>query len=436
MNAVTPVAHESPPPSTVRWATPGMVLDGRYRLGRVIAEGGVGSIHTAEHTLTGRPVAIKLPLPAAGSEGAARLKLEARLLGLVRCRNVVDVLDAGEVAGVPYLALELLEGRTLEGLLAARGRLGVGELIAVARQLGAALDHVHRKGVVHRDVKPNNVFVTLERDAPVKLLDFGIARTAAEAHGRAPRITRENTLIGTPGYSAPESLTDPDRIDPKSDVYAFGVTLYECALGRLPFSGDFGTVLLKALSEKPASVLAERPDVPPPLAEAIHRCLDPNPEGRPQTLREVLALLEELGGARTLETPLLQGSPAPAPVSSTKTIAETPVSRNVAARRRHPRAPYVAPARLLAPSGRVDGRLEEISEGGLQFFGGSGCEAGTEVRVRFTLPSSGRVVEVAAVSRWSRARSGTSATGFEFLELQPDARQDIGTYVKFMTTER
>jgi len=224
----------------------GTTVDRRYLLKREIARGGAGAVFEAEHIYTQRSVALKLLLPEQRSapEPRARLLREALALSAARHPGVVAALDAGETEdGTPYLVLELLEGRSLEGILAVRRRIAAAEVAWIGAAICEALAAAHRRGIIHRDIKPSNVFVARDEQGNevVKVFDFGVARVPSEKN----KLTQDGALLGTPEYMAPEQLLARE-VDGRTDLYAVGVTLYECLAGVVPFEGNFGEVLLKA----------------------------------------------------------------------------------------------------------------------------------------------------------------------------------------------
>src|SRR5450432_4117554 len=218
----------------------GSVVDRRYRLKREIARGGAGAVFEAEHLYTSRSVAIKLLIAeqVETSESRTRLLLEARALTVARHPGIVLGLDAGETEdGTPYLVMELLEGRTLEGILAVRRRVGVADAVYLGMQLCDALATAHEHGILHRDIKPSNIFIS-RTDAGrevAKIFDFGIARL--QHHDQ--KITQQVAVLGTPEYMAPEQLLAKDDVDARCDIYALGISLYEALVGSVPFEGNF-----------------------------------------------------------------------------------------------------------------------------------------------------------------------------------------------------
>lgn len=406
----------------------------RYVLQRLLARGGGADVYAATHAVTGTQVALKVP-----REGApvirARFEREIQALARVHGPGVVEMLDAGEADGRQFIVFRALEGRTLSGLLAARGQLGVADTLKVGVALAQALRRCHDAGVIHRDVKPSNVFVGPGPGAQVTLLDFGIAKLA-DLPRSAQKLTREHTLLGTPEYMAPESLLSSPDADQRADVYGLGVTLYECLTGKVPHEGGYADVLLKLSTSAPAPVEAARPDVPPALAAIIARCLERAPEDRFQTMGELADALAGCvsGPDHTID---LFGREGAGVDHAAQTLADSPVAKNEPEprqfRRKHPRAPYITLARITTSSGeRVDGRIEEVSEGGLQFVGDRSLAVGQQVKIRFSLPATGLICEVAATARWNRTVRGNNATGFEFMEISDGARAELRQYVSIM----
>lgn len=267
----------------MRSLEPGIVVDHKYELRREIERGGVCVVFDAVHAFTGAHVALKLLQDrfAGNHEAVERLLREARLLTLARHSNVVTALDAGRCAEVgPYLAMELLEGRTLAGILAVRPALAAREVVCLGAALSEALHVVHQRGVLHRDVKPANIFIA-RSDAGrelVKLFDFGVAAT--EEH-HEPKLTRQGAIVGTPEYMAPEQLrAEDDRIGPGVDEYALAVSLFEALTGATPYDGNYAQILLAMESNPEVRFPEASENVPGPLQKVIERALSKNPEDR------------------------------------------------------------------------------------------------------------------------------------------------------------
>ena len=253
------------------------MLDGRYTLIEQLGAGGMGVVYKAEHRYTGELVAIKL-LPidvrGAGSTDEIRQRFldEPRLQLLARHPNVLRVIDAG-VAGVqPYLVTEYVDGENLEQRIARRGVLPVGETLAILHQASAALDAAHRRGIIHRDVKPANMLI--RADGHVLLTDFGVAKDATRAGATA-------MFVGTTHYAAPEQITLQGAIDERADVYGLGCVMFHCLTGRPPYRGGSPYELMNAHIVEPPPHLGEvQPGLPDALDAVIARALAKDRESR------------------------------------------------------------------------------------------------------------------------------------------------------------
>jgi eukaryotic-like serine/threonine-protein kinase len=265
----------------------GKVIEGRYRVERVVGKGGMGTVYACRHVVVGKAVAVKVLSPTESRSDAAlqRFIREAQTTNLLKNRHFVEIGDFGQLpSGLLFLVMELLEGEDLAHALRARS-LGRLELIRVFAQIAEALAEAHELGVVHRDLKPDNVFLTREPDGTifVKLLDFGIAKLLDDAPSA---LTDTGVVLGTPYYMSPEQARG-DLIDGRSDIYALGVIMYRAFTGRLPFIGDSKIgVLTRHITEppKPPSELGET-DLS--TEQLILRCLQKDPDLRPQSMREV-----------------------------------------------------------------------------------------------------------------------------------------------------
>ena len=277
---------------------------GRYRLVRRIATGGMGEVWQADDTVLGRRVALKLLVEelAADDRATRRFVREARATARLAHPNVARVFDFGRQGGAPFLVMELLEGETLAARLAS-GPLGPAEAARVAAAVADALEAAHGRGIVHRDVKPSNVMLT--RDGEVKVLDFGIAAAADETHS-----TTGSGLYATVAYVSPERVAG-EPATPASDVYSLGAVLYELLCGRPPFSGRSPALVARAhLHDQPVPVRQLAPWVPARLAEACQAALAKDPARRPSSaaslairLRAAVAapaVPEEAGPAATV----------------------------------------------------------------------------------------------------------------------------------------
>jgi serine/threonine-protein kinase len=405
----------------------GEVVDRRYRLKREIARGGAGAVFEAEHLFTTRPVAIKLLIPqqANAHESRLRLLLEARALTVARHPGIVLGLDAGETdEGLPYLVMELLEGRTLEGILAVRRKIEVADAVFLGMQLCDALAAAHERGILHRDLKPSNMFISRTETGRevVKVFDFGIARLPQQEQ----KITQENAVLGTPEYMAPEQLLARDDLDARCDIYGLGISLYEALAGVVPFEGNFGEVLLKVSIESMPSLVQRCPQVPVELERAIAKAIARDPADRHASMRAFAEALSQvpLGDAQLSSLLGLRAA------VGTGAHAAPPSPDSASTRRRFARAPYVTPTRIFRPNGStLDGRSEDISVGGLLVLAPQAFDQAERVTVRFALPITGKLLDVPAIARWVKMARGTGAVGLQFVDLAPDHTLVIESYV-------
>jgi serine/threonine protein kinase len=259
---------------------PDGVAGGRYRLERPLGHGGMASVYLARDSELGRPVAVKLLAEnAAGDDGLReRFVREARLAARLSHPNVVSVFDAGEDEGRPYIVMEHVEGETLSEVIGRRGRLPHEEARALALQAAHGMAHAHAAGLVHRDIKPQNLL--LRKDGTLKIADFGIARAA---EGTA--LTQAGTVLGTAAYLAPEQAVG-EEVTPASDVYSLGAVLYELLTGRPPLQVESLDDLAKRKAIPPVREVA--PDVPRDLEDVVMRCLARIPDYRPRQLEREL----------------------------------------------------------------------------------------------------------------------------------------------------
>ncbi len=437
----------------------GDVVDVRYELRRLIARGGMGLVFEAHHKFTRRTVALKL-LPddlLLQGEAKERLLREAHALTTVRHPGFVEVLDAG-VCGDhgPYVVLEMLEGRTLEGILAARRRLTIENAVQLGRQLCDAVGHANARGVIHRDIKPSNVFVARNEvgQETVKIIDLGVAAVGEGQLGVHDRkLTTAHAVIGTPEYMAPEQLFGQE-VDARTDVYAIGMTLYECLTGEVPHTGSYPEVLVRVSNAtEPPRVREKRMDVPPAVAVVIESALEKDPGARFQTATELGRALVASSGFAPGRSSLLSASadeavspPAERHDHSERAIKlvrkKAPVGGDPAAvlardqgqapsrRRQFVRAPYVTPVLIIAPSEReIDARSEEISEEGMLVVSPRSFALGASLTLRFASPT-GDMLTVAASVRWTREGRGRTAMGVEFTDAPPALRAVVARYIE------
>ena len=407
----------------------------RYTLKREIARGGMSVVFEAVQAVTGQPVALKVVGPEVTDQTKAeRLLREASVLGTLQHPGIVRVLDAGWESGLgTFLAMEMLEGRSLEGILATRRKLTVREVVAVGRDIGRALLSAHVRGIVHRDVKPGNIFVAWDpvQGERVKLLDFGIARISATTE--SPKLTRSGELLGTVDYMAPEQVLRPEEVDGRADQYALASVMYEALSGQVTAPREMSSLIG---TKAPPSLRDVVPEIPPELADVIAKALSLSAGDRFPSMTRFVQAIERAapasGPVSLLSLSVRVGSEGRIEAAPQSEGTAKPV--DVAQRRRFARAPYVNPVRVILPSGEnIDGRIEDISEGGLLILVERSCTDGTVVQVRFSLPTTGKVATASAVTRWVRGAKGTRhALGLEFVEVSPHVRESIGAYVNLM----
>ncbi len=278
----------------------GETIEGKYALQSVLGKGGMGTVYDAVHQRTSRRVAVKILLPehAEKPESIARFHHEARVVAAIGHPNICEILDFGRLAdGRPFLVMERLEGETLGTLLERRIRLPVGEAVAVAIQALQALDVAHAKGVIHRDMKPDNVFLTARSNgAPlVKVLDFGISKTFGD--DRDVELTRTGMVMGTPYYMAPEQARGERNLDPRVDVWACGIILYEAIGGRRPFiAKNYNALLVEILTAAHRPLIEIAPQIPGGLEAVIDRALSKRREDRQPTVAALASALSPYAG--------------------------------------------------------------------------------------------------------------------------------------------
>jgi DNA-binding SARP family transcriptional activator/tRNA A-37 threonylcarbamoyl transferase component Bud32 len=270
------------------------LLGHTYRIERELGGGGMSRVFVATDKSLDRRVVVKvLPPDTAHSLSAERFTREVRLAAKLQQANIVPVLSAGIVGGLPYYTMPFVPGESLRSALSA-GPLSIPRTIEILRDVARALSFAHEQGVVHRDIKPENILLS---GATAVVTDFGIAKALRDAETRVSAtgaaLTRTGMSVGTPHYMAPEQITADPAADHRADIYGFGVVAYELLAGRSPFGGLSAQAAITAhLLERPCDIGQLRPDSPPPLGSLIMRCLEKEPGSRPQSMQEVLAALQ------------------------------------------------------------------------------------------------------------------------------------------------
>ena len=333
---------KSEPAETTGVAVPqsGMVF-GKYRLVRELGRGGMASVWLAAHTILGAPVAVKILAPEIAARDPrfmVRFLREARLAGRIHHPHLVAVHDVGRdpATGLSYMVMDYLPGGSVAGLLARNGPLPEANALRIVTQVAGALAQAERYGMVHRDIKPDNIL--FDENGEAKLSDLGIAK--ADLDGHAKTLTQTAAVFGTPVYMSPEQVRDTRKVDIRADIYSLGVVFYEMLSAKRPYSGGSAVTVLLAVAEgkEPPPDLAElRPNLPADTVTLVRRMMARDPEERPRTASALLTELRALGTAsasQALGSALAATVPPPprpdSPVSAAPTlpagIAVTPES--------------------------------------------------------------------------------------------------------------
>ncbi len=294
----------------------GLALDNKYRIVRVIGQGGMGVVYEAEHTTLGKRVAIKLMLEkyTGDSEAVARFSREALAASRIGNPHIIDVMDIGTAPdGRSFVVMELLEGAPLSKVIEEQGPMAPARAISIMRQVLKAVGAAHAKGIVHRDLKPDNIFLLDHGDSGdfVKLLDFGISKMMdPDLQAAATKLTTTGVVMGTPLYMAPEQAMGAD-IDHLADVYACGVIMYELLAGKPPFDGaTYAVLVAKLLTTEPPLLTTHRPGLAPKLVAAVHRALEKEPTARFASADLFAAALPQATSASAIELASTQASGA------------------------------------------------------------------------------------------------------------------------------
>ena len=288
---------------------------GDFRVLRTLGHGGMGRVYLARQLSLKRDVALKLLRDDLARDATAlqRFQAEAEAVARISHPNIVQVYAVGEHAGLRFMALEYVEGRNLRDYLDKKGPPELPVALAVIRQVASALQRAGEAGIVHRDVKPDNILLT--RRAEAKVTDFGLARLAAGGEEQPLNLTQTGVTLGTPLYMAPEQVQGKP-VDHRTDIYALGVTCYHLFAGRPPFGGATAfEVAMKHVQDHPEPLARVRPDLPPDLCGMVHKMMAKAPADRYQTAREIIRDLAKVRGAAP-------GSTAPAALSLAMTGAD------------------------------------------------------------------------------------------------------------------
>jgi serine/threonine protein kinase len=351
------------------------LIAGKYRLESLLGEGGMGAVFRARHQVMDKPVAVKWLKPTCGDEVAARHRFmqEARAAARIRHPNVVDVYDVGEQDGCLFMVMELLEGETFADFLERSG-VPVAEalrhLLAAMRGVAAA----HAAGITHRDIKPENVFIAVDPlhiEGVAKILDFGISKLHDEPQSH---LTLAGTTMGTPHYMSYEQIRCMTDVDHRTDVYAFGVLLYQALTGALPYDADtLQGIVMQAASGRAVRPIERRPDLPPELDELVMKAIALRPDDRFQSMDAMINALTRIQLARyAWSASTERASWTPPSSAATVLLLSTPrhpdsgpASSNRSAAPRPPRAARSAPLPLNPWLGLVGVALGLLSGGTL-----------------------------------------------------------------------
>jgi eukaryotic-like serine/threonine-protein kinase len=345
----------------------GHLVGGKYRIVRRIGVGGMGSVYEARHAGLGTPVAIKvlLPLLAKVPTVADRFRREAQVSAQLESPHVIHVTDVDQLPDArPYLVMELLEGETLQEHLEKTKGLSREEAVDLGLQILLGLEAAHALGVVHRDLKPGNVFLdTRGMGRTVKILDFGVAKVKATPEFQA--LTRPGMVMGTPEYMAPEQAFSADQADARSDVYSVGVMLYEMLSGALPAQGEIPLAVAHQVMTRKVRPLGERcPGLPQGLINLVHKAMEPERSARFQSALEMRRALSafagELSAAGQVAASVALGARPPTAASGAagteKVVAMAPIAVGA------PVAPSTPKPAVEAGAERETGEMSQFRE--------------------------------------------------------------------------
>ncbi len=294
--------------------TLGLVLGGNYRIDALLDSGAMGTVYRALQLDVGRPVAVKVISEALAShpECVGRFRREAAAMARLQHPNTVRLLETGSEGRRLYLVMELLEGEDLSKVLARRGRLGELRALDILRQVLGALQEAHGLGIIHRDVKPGNVFLSRASGGGViaRLLDFGVA---GGEHARGSTLTMRGSVLGTPSYMSPEQAQGM-TVDARTDLYAAGLMLFEMVTGQMPFAGDSSVAMLLAQLMQPTPRLADvAPDRPTLVAlqPLLDTLLAKDPTARPTSAEKTVEMITTLEVRLRSSAPSVGGSGMP-----------------------------------------------------------------------------------------------------------------------------
>lgn len=263
----------------------GALFADKYRVVGTIADGGMGAVREAVHVETGERFALKILGEAAMRDDAARLRFtrEIRANGRLRGRHVTRIVDSGDFDGLPFMVLELLEGTDLAREIKQVGPLAVADACAVMTQVACGLAEAHSQGIIHRDVKPGNVFLArVGAQRIAKVLDFGVAKLeSGDDDSFDDQLTRSFSSLGTPAYMSPEQIRSATNVDRATDVWSFSLVLFRALAGKLPFGGNASSIPFAICNDPPLPLRELRPGVPSDLVDIVEAGLEKDRRLRP-----------------------------------------------------------------------------------------------------------------------------------------------------------
>jgi eukaryotic-like serine/threonine-protein kinase len=279
----------------------GSVLD-RYEILDCVGEGGLGRVYIAQHVRLERRYALKVPSAKAASSPKARQRFAQEAIAASRLDhpNVVGVVDYGETPqGLIYIVMELADGETLTRHLDYRGVFAAAEALSVLRQIALGLDHAHGRGLIHRDLKPDNIMIEASDGRP-RILDFGLA--ILHELGATSRLTTAGMVVGSPWYMAPEQAMGKD-LDPRTDLFALGIMTFEMLAGCLPFEGDPQDIIEKHISQRMPRFAERVPglEIDPEVENLVQRMMQRDPDARPNSASDVVGAIDEILDRMTAE---------------------------------------------------------------------------------------------------------------------------------------
>jgi eukaryotic-like serine/threonine-protein kinase len=303
----------------------GDIIADKYRIERLLGEGGMGTVYAANNQLTGRSVALKWLRPdlSLNAQYVERLMREARVAGRLDHPNIVNVFDAGFHSGSAFLVMELLRGESFDSWLR-RGPHPASNCLGLLMPALRGVSAAHSAGVIHRDLKPDNIFLCTDPNGFIvqtKVLDFGIAKDMNDGVDSKRSLTSPGALIGTIHYMAPEQVRSARTVDTRCDVYALGVILYHSLSGSLPFGAEsLGELIIEIAESKPEPLEKRRPDLPSGLCAAVMRAMSRDAQHRYQSVAELARTLEPWAGGVRFDSREFMAS------GEYRTVVETPGS--------------------------------------------------------------------------------------------------------------